>query len=288
MRNIIQSYFFKQPQEALYHYTGIGALYDMCKAKKKEVWASSIGYMNDSKELYYALELFHGLLRESIDTSNDEGLDFLTTLKANLDECAETQSFLYVFSLSEDYNSLSQWRSYTPHGKGVCIEFNEEALQNLIDISGVTFAKCEYVEVKQKLILKELIEDLLIVFREFVKKHPDYEELKIEHFVMDVMDQIYLTLSIIKHPAFSDEREWRIIFSEIGVTVQPIQYRVGASMLTPYVALPLNLDHFMNSVRIGPASHESLSATALNGFLRSIGYPRYNFVKTSGIPYREW
>ncbi len=290
MKNITKDYYFKEPQGPLYHYTGIGALNEMCNAKTQEIWASSIGYMNDSKELFYALGLFKEVLRDSINASIEDELDFLLTLQRYLELHADTESFLYVFSLSEENNSLNQWRSYTPHGKGVCIEFKPDVIQNLIDIPGVSFAKCEYKEEVQKEIIRELIYELLVTFRGYLIEKPEYDPDKIDDFVINVIDQIYLSLAIIKHPAFASEREWRVILNYIGLGNFSTKYRVGSSMLTPYVALPLGQKYFLKSVRIGPTPHEVLSTSAIEGYLKSIGYPLDipDLVTVSGIPYREW
>jgi len=75
--SLIEMFTSSNIDRPLYHYTGIGALMGM--AETKSCWATSISYLNDSKELVHACELFEECLAPRLAFANysDEKNTFL-------------------------------------------------------------------------------------------------------------------------------------------------------------------------------------------------------------------
>ena len=97
---------------------------------------------------------------------------------------------------------------------------------------------------------------------------------------------------VLKHPAFEEEAEWRLIYSKQyssifsymrGVEpnlfqnpfpVLKAEYREARRMLVPYVALPLtgnDLPLQLVSVVVGPSPDEALSVETVTAFLQTTG-----------------
>lgn len=57
----IDNFFVSEINMPLYHYTGIGSLLGIITSES--LWASSISYMNDSKEIIHACETLNNVLR---------------------------------------------------------------------------------------------------------------------------------------------------------------------------------------------------------------------------------
>lgn len=287
----IDDYFCQTIDKTLYHYSGIGSLMGM--AETNHVWASNAYYMNDSKEITHACDVLEKILRPRMTFGNSTNPEhiFLKQFLEWLNSFRNTTYNIFVFSLSEQPSLLSQWRSYTPHGKGVSIGFSKETLNEVIQQEDLRAAKCLYEQFEKEDAMNSLVEKLLFTFRQEVetidtsRAHPSQSfHPFLERFRGDILQ----VLSIVKHEAFKEEQEWRLVSKYYPkYTVPEIKFREGASMLIPYIELPLGKSKpYFSEVILGPSSHENLSMSALSMFLSNKGLC-VNTVN-SGIPYREW
>lgn len=289
----VADYFSSDINQALYHYTGVGSLVGM--SKSKSLWASNIYYLNDSKEITHACDVLSGVLEIRLaffkDTNSPLEFEFLNQINAWINSFRTNRYNIFIFSLSEVPSLLSQWRSYTPHGKGVSIGFSPDMLKALAESSKLRIAQCLYNEKEQEELLRSLLEKLLITFRQ-ESPHIDITQAPARQGYYPLLEkfrgEILQVLSIIKHKAFQEELEWRLISPYFPSYISPmIKFREGASMLVPYIELPLGMPspHF-SSVILGPSLHPNLSMSALSMFLSNQGL--CNNTINCDIPYREW
>lgn len=287
----LDHFFASSPDEPLYHYTGVGAL--LGAAKSKSLWASHVYYLNDSKEIVHACEVLETLLRPKVAAAGNatEAL-FLTQLMDWIKRFQATEYCLFVFSLSEEASLLSQWRSYTPHGKGVSLGFSPTVLASIARKSDLRLARCLYQTFEHEEVLNSLIEKLLYTFRirpPVIDPRAAVAEQCYHPFLEGFRGEVLQVLAIVKHREFREEREWRLISPYYPRYVTPkISFREGASMLIPYIELPLPVDDgpVFDTVTLGPSSHEPLSISALSMFLSN--QRLCNTVCSSNIPYRKW
>lgn len=287
----INSFFCERSDRTLYHYTGVGSLIGI--ANTKALWASNIYYLNDSKEITHACDVLKDVLlpRMVFGVQNNAEHEFLKQFQDWVGECRTTTYNIFVFSLSEEASLLSQWRSYTPHGKGVSIGFSSEFMNDVAQSSQLRIAKCLYDRADQEEAIKSLVEKLLTTFRQelpsidITKAHQSqcYHPF-LEKFRSDVLQ----VLSIIKHEAFKEEREWRLISPYYPkYTIPAIKFREGASMIVPYIELKLGeVRPIFERVILGPSPHQNLSMSALSMFLNNQSL--CNQTENCVIPYREW
>src|ERR1700687_3960405 len=66
---------------------------------------------------------------------------------------------VFVGSLSEAKDKLSQWRGYCPTGGGFCIGFSPDLIERQARTQGFHLLKCEYDLERQTAICAELISD---------------------------------------------------------------------------------------------------------------------------------
>lgn len=287
----VDEYFSLHIDNPLFHYTGIGSLVGI--AKSNTIWASHIYYLNDSKEILHACDVLQEALEPRLtfdnqltDVEREFGKQFLTWAKTFY----SNQYCLFVFSLSEEKSLLSQWRSYTPHGKGVSIGCGPSFLQEVIQINDLKIARCVYDYNEQQQLLYSLFDKLLVTFRQTnlmpdeslsggIGFHPFFEKFR---------GNVLQVLAIIKHQAFQEEQEWRLISRYYPSYVVPdIQFREGASLLVPYIELSLGTGRpCFDEVVLGPTPHENLSNSTLSMFLSNKRL--CNSTSNSAIPYREW
>lgn len=286
--------FFSSPpaNTTLYHYTGIGALLGMVETCR--IWASHAYYLSDSSEILHACDVLRGVLSKDVDNYSEEEKDFVKEFKEWLDTFRDTPHHIYVFSLSEEPSLLSQWRSYTPHGKGVSIGFSATGLKEILKGSGFRIARCLYEPAEQRELMAGLLEKMLTTFRQRLSNldisgRPPTQ--KYYTYLEEFRGEILQVLAIIKQSAFSEEREWRIVSSHFPSYIgQEIKFREGASMLLPYIEIELSGRGkdapLFEIVILGPSQHANLSMAALSNFLSN--KRACNATQNCVIPYRKW
>lgn len=139
--------------QKLFHYTSGNGLLGI--VKEYSIWATNIHFQNDSKEYIYARDLLKSKIRLS---HNRIIIQFKEELLTILDAISNTS--VYVICLSEDSDSLGQWRGYCLAGAGYSIGFNGEKLESCAKKQGFVLRKCIYNLNEQKEILEKLISDV--------------------------------------------------------------------------------------------------------------------------------
>jgi hypothetical protein len=286
--NSLSQHFSPKPDVNLYHYTGFSSVLGM--SKSKAIWATSIHYLNDAMELLTACEAIDWLLAPTKSFARDgDYLAFVQQFSEWIDSTrTDTDQHLFIFSLSEADSQLSQWRSYTPHGKGVCLGFSPEQVAQLVQGPHAKLGKCIYEQQDQLKLLELLIATLWADFESASATYKAAEPSRYAYwpFFNAYALQIYQVLALIKHNSFSEEREWRII-SGLYDSLGQCGIREGKSMFTPYIELHFPEDGpWFNSVLLGPSPHRELSLISLRAFMQNNNL--CDNVDACEIPYREW
>jgi len=88
--------------------------------------ATSIQYLNDASEAEYGKSLIMAVANERALASDKKKGAFLDEFVSWLDayDVLYATSTVFVICFSEARDQLSQWRGYTPHGQGVCLQFD--------------------------------------------------------------------------------------------------------------------------------------------------------------------
>jgi len=167
----------------LYHYTSLSALYDILESDS--IWFSGLRFSNDSSEEILL------------------GNDWLFKLKYYGDN--------FIFCIGEKDDLLSQWRGYCPNG-GASIGFDVAQLRQYSvlyddfdttrkhnDVNGKALPVLYAPNTEGAQLITRIIEDKLDVDRKTTSR---YSLLNVKDFI-----------PYIKHDAFSEEQEFRLLFS---------------------------------------------------------------------------
>ena len=226
----------------LFHYTTLDALYGI--VENRAVWASHVYYLNDSNEIRTAAEEALAVLDANQERENPTKVkSFMFELMNWLVQLRDLPHYVFIFSVSEHSNLLSQWRAYTRHGSGVSIGFLKEDLDRLAIANQMKLVKCIYdLLPRQEILLKILVETI----DEYFKANPaiaddtvleasnlsSYFEARTESFL-----QCFCS---IKDPAFREEGEWRLISKHYPAYTDPrVKFRPGRTTLIPYIEVPI-------------------------------------------------
>ena len=264
----------EQIPEELFHYTSAAGALGILHGGS--VWASMLHYMNDGQEFGYALELARGLLRESLGTTAEDE-DCRSTCEQYLNSIKRLAVF--IFSLSERQDLLSQWRAYCPPEGGYVIGFRAKELQDVVLPEGFRLVACEYNRERQIELLRPVVDRMISAARELGSGASGTA-------LRDVMtDEFAEVAAGLKHPSFEEEREWRLVAAP--KPFDTVVYRATQTLVVPYFNLSITRGKTLpvSRVVVGPHRFPELARRSLH-FMTAVvrGWPIK--VEHSNTPYR--
>lgn len=291
--------------ESLHHYTTAAGLQGI--VEQACFHASSGYFMNDSSEVDYGCQMFAEVLQKWHEEHKDDesiGAAVLNRLLDRFSDLTQMRHILariYVVCFCEEPNLLSQWRTYGQNG-GYSIGFDRSALEEFrTDATRmtITLEKVIYNVSQQKKLLESFLADGMPelnnpeVQMEFKKLTAHGLEMFFTMFT-SVME-IFALREIVrfKHPAFNDEREWRLIAvpkhrsSSSGYDDSAfIKFKPSHGVPTPFLELkPKETLLPITSVRFGPTLDKKRVEHALQLLFKKYGYPEIS-IYGSDIPVR--
>jgi hypothetical protein len=250
------------PPPILYHYTTADGLVGIVHGRRLN--ATHSNFLNDPQEVSFAEEILRSFLkqRRSAFSASDAAKSlFYDSLLDSLEKVRSSRE-LYVASLSEADDLLSQWQSYSSRGYGYSIGFDGQALRDIYGSPGIIYLRrVLYTAFERDYSLNRMVaeaEELIDgLFTPWAKSlMPSMMELV--EIVGDLLEEFLVTF---KHEAFTEEREWRVCVVRTSDPLRSsplpvVDFRVGASRLIPYMPIPLGASERPNpikSIRVGPA-----------------------------------
>lgn len=285
--------FGPKTEGVLYHYTSHNSLRSIVEDRLLRI--SHVYYMNDANEICYGAKLLKSMVTERQNReTNQTVIDFLVEFRDWINQLIGHPHYIFVFSLTEKGNLLSQWRAYTPSGvTGVSIGFTEEGLRTIAIQRGFELMKCLYDRKEQGDILnKELdaivdkfIKDVTAINTVGRPAHQKYLPYFYQH-----SERLLKTFCRIKDPFFHEESEWRLVSKYYERYADPeIKFREGRTTLVPFIEFPLSGIHddgrLFEQVYVGPSPNFDLAFSAIACFLSN--KKACNITINSQSPQRE-
>ncbi len=272
--------------DAIWHYTDAQGLMGILDSGA--IHGTSHDHLNDSSELSHGQNLGLKIAGEFLDDPS--------TL-ARLTESVQTSaiSLTCVASLSEDGNQLGQWRAYCPEYGGYSLGFLTMDLARSIATqngSKAILAKVLYDKADQRGLLEGLIKPSATAFheaRDDISNEEKFEELS-STFCEVLAFQINWFAPVLKHFAFKEEREWRVIYRG-DTRGANLQFRVGKRGLIPFAPIRIaNADDRVPIafLRIGPHPDSRDAWLSARWFLHARNLLHRVDVSVSDVPYRTW
>lgn len=275
----------------LFHYTSSEGLIGILRTQ--ELWASNVAFFNDVQEVEHAVN--HALMAIENTIARGASRTDLVVLTQMRECVGSAAKRYYVFCLSEERDLLSQWRAYSPPGGGYSIGLPSKQLLSMADIQGFTLAPCVYDEQLKHQIAQEFVDAFLSRFRRAEASGSDVERIA-SQIAWEFGQHVTRFGITLKHGAFHEEKEWRLISPMISEPHEQLDYRSSSSRVIPFFHFHLinnqhpNLTHPGDdhlTVIVGPTSDRGASAMAVQFLLRStVGKGAFHSV--SEIPYRTW
>ncbi|MCB2215835.1 DUF2971 domain-containing protein [Desulfofustis glycolicus] len=287
--HLTESLFADTPKGLLYHYTTLSGLLGIVNSRT--LWASDIRYMNDSAELKHAADLIRGQVHERISRKQGRP-DLLGRFVDWVSHRITNGHLLFGSSFRSHGNLLSQWRGYSPHGKGVSLGFSSEYILECADSQGFQIGKCIYEPARQKRLIERVLDALESQVEERLTGQESRERLHAVYAdVFDFIETDLLRLAaILKHPSFREEKEWRIV-SPVYTSYDDctILFREANAVLVPYIEFdlaPVRQTPKLEHVFVGPSPNSNISINSVRMFLAQRGIDPARGIDYCQIPYR--
>jgi hypothetical protein len=289
LAKIVEAAYSRRPSSLLYHYTSLEGV--LAIVPSGQLWATDIHYLNDASELREAAAVFE-LATSEIPRNNEEDREILRQLVDWLRNRLSDGHLLFVACFSEDGNLLSQWRGYTPHGKGLSLGFSHAHLAACAARQGFLLGQCVYGVAAQAEVAKSTVAAIVGAARldgPSLAAHPSQSYhptfLRLEANLLRIA-------ALFKSAAFEAEREWRVVSPAVAnYRDSDIQYRTGRTTLLPYVNFLVSAEDEQPArvahVFLGPTPNNNLAMQSLSMFLSRERATPSGGIQASGIPYRE-
>ncbi len=275
--------------------------------RNQEIWMRKTNCMNDYSEVEYGLDLLYQawdsgcgkLLKAQLDALFSGFSDKIEkkfnewTLAFRLDTYLTCISE-HESDTEDDLGRLSMWRAYG--GKaGVALVLNNDVLLSATDALSAYASPVAYLDKEQ---FFSRIEEISENIRNSSTVLKAFEEHAIFDYVFEMLRAAMLCT---KHPGFSEEREWRVIYSPIfapsNVIKKSIETINGIPQLVckiPLIDIPdqqlnnLELSKFLHHIIIGPTEFPLTIKETFVSLLDAIGVEEpASKVHISNIPLRR-
>jgi hypothetical protein len=268
----------------MYHYTGLNGFISILENRK--LWLTSSTSMNDHQEVYWFKNLFKEKLK-SLRVEKSLSAEQLVMHNTSLETLRSPIVKPYICCFSEDGDLLSQWRAYADDATGISIGFIPSELKlkdalpalNINPVENNWLHKVIYNEDEQEKLLIELIDTWIFL----IKNNDNSLNFSLH------MNKCLAYSYIFKNPAFSEERELRIINLPLldnsdkwfGCNGAP-KFRSSGGTIASYFDFEFSVES-ISEIILGPKS--KVNETDMNVFLRSNGFGHVT-VKHSTASYR--
>lgn len=204
---------FKQGKFNLAHYTSSKTATNILK--NNQIWLCNVQYMNDYSEISNGIDLFNNVIYNSkegkllCNALNKISPNMFNLLVKALEKIKYKFMETYVFCLTEFNNEdtvfgrLSMWRAYA-NKDGVALVFNNKILQ---DIPNIDFLSMYYFDEN------DLQKECYKLASEIEKNYDSIRQIPLQELINLLFTKIAYSYLSLKHKAFSEEREWRVLYN---------------------------------------------------------------------------
>jgi hypothetical protein len=261
--------------------------------ESKSLWASGIQYLNDTTEYKHAASIVRDHLTRHHENESDPRNNIYRLLLRG--DSIYPDATVFVGSLSEAKDRLSQWRGYCSTGGGFSIGFDPEVLERQAKKQDFYLLKCEYDPVKQRAICEELISAGCLAAEEAVRQTPSTNEQSNEStqtagLWAGFVEPFMRIAPALKNPSFEEEREWRLVRGPFDVPDPQVRFRPGKYAVIPYrefaladVDSPLDVEEII----IGPNPDPTQARKSVEYLVETREVRCKRILEYSGT-YRNW
>lgn len=294
--------FGPEDDRTIFHYTDAAGLDGILKTRT--IWASSINYLNDSKEIYYARDLVRNYVNANYDSEVNRLLIELAIGHIFPELGGDLfHAQIYVTSFSAKCDDLSQWRAYASK-HGYCIGFAPSMLTEHAKQQGFSLEKVCYKKEDQEVLIKPIADSYLSASRELslsagqlqslTGRWPWKDHEQLMELANNFRDSLLPVAPLLKDRSFSEEEEWRLV-SQQNIK-QEFEVRITDNGIVPYTVISLlnkdndigeSVDIGVRVIVTGPSPRMNLNHISSLFVVSKYNVSCGSYTITT-TPYRNW
>ena len=265
--------------DTLWHYTDLAGLHGIITSGALRFGDSR--FLNDRTERAYGL----GVLKDALTHyAGQYDLQDLLRQTENILPVAARLIHLYLCSLSETCESVSQWQRHGAEGRGYCIGLDVSSFPKaVIDEWNIKLHRMVYDAEEQRKIVQEHLARIAQAWDHDTKMTSRDRDDWIAIYASMCAVQLEKLILLFKNPQLADEREWRLIVEVkqggIDASLRPVAFSVGRDYVRPHIDVVLGTAVAgrgprlpIRSVVCGPGLDQDMAADSIEYFLRRQGY----------------
>ncbi|KAB2310046.1 DUF2971 domain-containing protein [Betaproteobacteria bacterium SCN2] len=292
---------FKDANRQLAYYTSSDTAVKVIESQT--LWLRNTGVMNDRSEVIHGAKLLFGALKREPRNEFLKALEeCFPGISTEFMEMAQNWLPLilgdtFIASFSEhpatqkenDYGRLSMWRAYgAPNG--VALILNPDAIFQDYGNTGAYISSVEYMDDTE---VDQAFLEIANNIRKNKKLLQSFDRDEIREFSFRALRYAAVCL---KHPAFHEELEWRLVASTSlytgNLVTQSIESIGGVPQLVLKLSLQaansdLNLKNLVKEVLLGPCAYPEVIERALWEAMTKAGFENPQaMTRRTNIPLR--
>jgi hypothetical protein len=282
-------------RDVLWYYTSASTFATILETNK--IWSTQISCLNDTTEYRRSVRLFHDSFEQYIEGADDEDSKwFANYLYTELIQDDADWSKFFVMCMSNQKDDLSQWRAYGGGEGGVAIGLSRQHLGETDASNSPCLWPVSYNAQAQQKLVEKIAAKTLHFFCEGLKRRPGADRKMWAHaFVMAFGPHIVYLAPILKHPAFFQEEEWRLVCELGPADKEKIKIKQRQTLISRHLPLLFGDKLPIREVLVGPCRHPGPSRISVADYLLALKYelngegendPRKVTVSSSDIPFQ--
>ncbi len=258
------------PKRTLYHYTTAAGLHGIVSQQKLRL--THTRHLNDETEgLHGAQAVDKALDILSAQLPDSELVKALSgAMKVALSQKqVQVEGGTFVGCFSTDGDSLPQWRGYGRYDSAFSLAFDAGELLKLANSSWGGRCWLLPVEYDEEAFISKMVKALTLASEEF-DDHKNIESA--QRLLYSLILHLANYGSALKHPAFREELEWRLIVLQLPSDDHAQVHHLANNTFRPYIELDIGKDvlsRTLEQVIVGPQLTQEATKHGVASFLKS-------------------
>lgn len=280
------------------HYTSLTAFYSIMRTGTLRF--TSAGNTNDPTEIAFGKQVVAEALAELIREETGVRREAVESSIYRF-EGEALNPFVFCTSQpllgQEDHGELSQWRLYGANGRGVALVINAEHRNRLWTLKNYLQTPRKMIYGREKGI--QIVKEEVRSFLDEISEHGFDQKQSDRGMLGEFAANRFLWLpSIMKHEAYSHEREVRFVYSNSldgqAEPKQPADFAESGGILKPIIDRPFASPHdagaknrgasLLSKIIVGPSGDQAAIEDSIQHYLAAHGWSVP--ISRSNLPYR--
>lgn len=272
----------------LFHYTTLPGMRGILT--ERAIWCGHASTLNDPLEIQYGRHIVTDIISEAMKSEESQDVRiFLSKLSVEVESFGKNLLHAFMACFCESGNLLSQWRVYADRGGGYCLGFQfasttliASGLKTLDEATPPFLRQVIYEEKTQRDLVHKYLSRITAAAKKAFASATHDKPYQAAVMAMQAANVVLDMIVSFKHPAFIEEREWRLIrVTSESHEPESLRFREVGGQLVPYKATHIfdreagQLLFPLRSITFGPSLEPVRTYSAIELLLHHVAADRH-------------